>query len=211
MSPLVYLIRHAEAEHNVEQQYYIRDPELTALGREQALALQAQFSQTPELLVTSPLKRAIETMLLAFTPSKQQIVLMPELQEVSSMPCDTGSSVNDLQLWELTKTVDFSNLSPNWYIKKGMFASDIQSLRMRARGVRQWLQNRPERCIACITHGSFLRYITEESYDGSLIDIDRWDNTEVRAYEFHGMQLVETKESISKRRAYEFVNTVPLL
>lgn len=83
----LHFIRHGEGVHNVYRKAEfdagrtptakrwniesvpreLWDPELTALGREEAKRAQAEARRCrPELLVTSPLRRAVQTLLIAY-------------------------------------------------------------------------------------------------------------------------------------------------
>ncbi|KAL2127869.1 hypothetical protein VTI74DRAFT_10031 [Chaetomium olivicolor] len=72
MSPTIILVRHAQALHNVDKDYSLHDPELSELGRQQCAELKANLvPRIPKdldvgLIIVSPMKRTIETALLAF-------------------------------------------------------------------------------------------------------------------------------------------------
>lgn len=106
MASTIYLIRHAESVHNVSKDFSHRDPPLTELGIAQASALGKSFPglASVAIVLTSPLTRTLETTLAAFSHilDKQSVgdggidagarlVLDPDLQERSDLPCDTGS------------------------------------------------------------------------------------------------------------------------
>src|SRR5271170_3356416 len=108
---VIHLFRHAEAVHNAERDESIRDPPLTEKGKKQAQEILEtyKFLNQPTLILTSPLRRAIQTVLHAFHPSFKdnatklfptsapRIIALPHLQEVSQEPCDTGSSLASLK------------------------------------------------------------------------------------------------------------------
>jgi len=58
----IYLTRHAQAGHNVAEDYSIPDAELTALGRRQSAQLHEEtkdgLQKTVELIVSSPVSCA---------------------------------------------------------------------------------------------------------------------------------------------------------
>ena len=101
MTPKIHLVRHAQAEHNVEEDYSILDAPLTQLGREQAAKLNKDtvqnIQQTAELLIASPLTRTLQTAIFGFPVliarleaaggPKKGIVVQSRLQETSSKPC----------------------------------------------------------------------------------------------------------------------------
>ncbi|KAF8246744.1 phosphoglycerate mutase-like protein, partial [Wilcoxina mikolae CBS 423.85] len=172
---LITLVRHAEGHHNVNEQYHLRDPYLTDLGTQQCLTLPSRFPPTPpiSLLVTSPLKRTIQTTILGF-PSPiacgVPVLALPELQETSDLPCDTGSDAGILAADPMLKTtsaggkvnIDFSGLEEGWTSKMGKWASGVEALKERAVWVRRWLKGREEDHVVCVLHGGFLHYLTED-------------------------------------------------
>ena len=95
MAPIIDIIRHAEAAHNI-QGSHLSDPGLTAEGRQQASRLAAAYPYGNQVarIVASPMRRTIETACRAFRrpiARGARITLLPELQEVNSSPSGTGS------------------------------------------------------------------------------------------------------------------------
>eukprot|EP00435_Cladocopium_sp_Y103_P006183 s3930_g2.t1 len=91
---LLHLVRHGQATHNValaKGEVPKEESRLTELGREQAaLSWQLPIAK-PEVVLTSPLTRCVETAFLAFPGSK--VVALEELRELisgsqhNSQPC----------------------------------------------------------------------------------------------------------------------------
>ncbi|KAJ3989543.1 histidine phosphatase superfamily [Lentinula detonsa] len=194
MSKVIHLTRHAQAEHNVDEDYSIPDPPLTPLGRRQSEELYAQtaeLQQSADLLVTSPLKRTLQTTIIGYrglrarlesqNPAKP-IIVLSRLQEVNDIPCDTGSSRDELKQNDEFRGIDFESLEDDWNFKKGEwcihsctqtllnttlvtgdFAPRSVAVRARARWVRRWLRDRPEQNIVVVAHGDILRQITKTS------------------------------------------------
>ena len=94
-----------------------------------------------------------------------QVIALPELQETSDLPCDTGSDVDTLRKEMQAKPVNLSLVHDGWNDKKGKWAPDAEAIENRAREARQWLKARPEKEIVVVTHGGFLHYFTEDWTD----------------------------------------------
>jgi hypothetical protein len=124
MPPIVHCVRHAQGVHNLSHaNHNLPDPELTPLGEEQARELGAKFHslENIELIVSSPLRRTIQTALLAFASQVRdgglQVVAWPDVQEASDLVCDTGSDLRDIEQQFNQSPVDFSLVAPGWHIK----------------------------------------------------------------------------------------------
>jgi broad specificity phosphatase PhoE len=107
---LVWVVRHGEAEHNVATEgWRIRDPVLTARGWSQCVAAGKLLppSHTFDLVVTSPLRRCVQTATALLRASggggggglntPLRLVAHPDLQEVYLGPADTGRDAIELQ------------------------------------------------------------------------------------------------------------------
>ncbi|KAI0022392.1 histidine phosphatase superfamily [Xylariomycetidae sp. FL0641] len=186
----IFLTRHAQAEHNVGLDYFIADAPLTPLGRKQAASLARQIpqlQQEAELVVSSPLRRTMQTTYLGWGPAMERlggrpaVVLLPQAQECNDYPCDTGSPREALEADPEFAGFDFSPLTPDWTSKRGFWAADAAALAARARWVRQWLRERPEKNIVLVAHGDILRRITADPTGPSDA---LWYNAECRIFEF---------------------------
>jgi len=173
------------------------DPLLTPAGESECRELRAAFPfhSSVQLVVASPLRRTIYTALHAFGPVFERnpdlkLIVLPDLQEVSDLPCDSGSDLNTLkkEVLENNLPVDLSLVSDGWHVKvsgpnfrnenpnifsglfiqSGRYAPGDYAIRMRARDARRWLQARPEREIVLVAHGGLLHFFTEDWEDGSL-------------------------------------------
>lgn len=86
----VIICRHSQATHNVADDYSLPDAPLTALGKQQAAKLPefvpANVRDSIELVVTSPLKRTLQTTLLGWGSTLQRLggqtkaICLPQLQ-----------------------------------------------------------------------------------------------------------------------------------
>lgn len=189
MTSVIHLVRHAESEHNVSKDFSQLDPPLTALGREQAAKLVDTF-HNPEhigVVVTSPLRRAIQTALAGFSHVLNKryydedsglgvengipLFLDPNLQERSTLPCDTGSE--NAVLEKEFKNLNLEVLSAGWRSKSGFYAEDDATVDRRAERVRQSLkklagqvQVGDKRDVVVVTHGVFMKFLSgDQSID----------------------------------------------
>lgn len=103
------------------------DPSLTPRGEKQSEQLLGTFPYHDriELLVSSPIRRAIYTTLIGFKSDVDRglkVVALPDAQETSDLPCDTGGSVEKLQE-EFGKDgkVDLSFVKEGWNVKVGLY------------------------------------------------------------------------------------------
>ncbi|KAK3381122.1 histidine phosphatase superfamily [Podospora didyma] len=168
MPPTLILVRHAEALHNVDRDYTIPDPELSELGRRQCRDLKKNLmSKIPkeldvELIIVSPMKRTIETALLAFRGLIEKgvpIQAHAAWQENSAAACDTGSPI--LKLEAEFPQVDFSHVDPVFPDKKSpagaRYKYSRQAIIARGQFSLHDLYDRPEKAIIVVSHSGFLR------------------------------------------------------
>ncbi|OOF95829.1 hypothetical protein ASPCADRAFT_130163 [Aspergillus carbonarius ITEM 5010] len=208
----IHLVRHAQGYHNLGIEYWnLPDPLLTDHGKQQCLGLRQSFAAMPpvDLVVSSPLRRAIYTGLEGFSDVERQgrrLMALPDLQEISSLPCDVGSSVRDLRV-EMEGQglpVDLSLVGESWREKTGRFAPTQEKISARCEDLRHWLHARPEKEIVVVSHGCLLHFLTEDWEDGCMYEGTGWRNAEFRTYEFNTagrLQLQETRESRRRRRS----------
>ncbi|KAJ5460861.1 uncharacterized protein N7458_002413 [Penicillium daleae] len=192
MAPIIHAVRHAQGLHNLcTANHVIQDPLLTVRGHEQCAKLQKSFPNHAQidLVTASPLRRTIYTALESFGPvfeshPDMKLIALPDTQETSDVPCDTGSEPAVLQEEFAGKPVDLELVHEGWNNKDGRYAPTNRALKERARAARRWLKARPEKEIILVTHGGFLHYFTEDWEDSSQYQGTGWVNTEYRTYTF---------------------------
>ncbi|KAL2825329.1 histidine phosphatase superfamily [Aspergillus cavernicola] len=180
----LHLVRHAEGTHNPTHDTSILDPPLTANGVQQCEELSEHFSfnERVGLVLTSPLRRTLQTALIGFRrcfdqrlelksgiQSSSQICLDPDLQAHSLRPCDTGSEILTLRSEFPDLPWDIFALDPTFPAKEGLYAPDIEALEARGRRVRcrlrrvfEELENSSRPDVVVVTHGGFMRFVTGE-------------------------------------------------
>jgi broad specificity phosphatase PhoE len=187
MAGRIHLVRHAESLHNVDKNFSRLDPGLTSLGKQQAASLSDAFPHFNDvgIFISSPLRRTIQTTLLAFpmvldkryyekgvgeekgVEGGAELVLDPLLQERSAEGCDTGSELKVLE--EEFPSLDFSSLPDGWTSKEGVYAVDDEVVESRASTVREGLreivaklekERGERRDVVVVTHGVFMKFLS---------------------------------------------------
>ncbi|KAK4119265.1 phosphoglycerate mutase-like protein [Parathielavia appendiculata] len=169
MPPTLILVRHAQALHNVDKDYTLHDPELSELGRKQCAELKEQLiPRIPKnldvgLIIVSPMKRTLETALLAFGELIDRgipIVAHAGWQETSAKPCDVGSPLASLP--PLFPQVDFSHVDPVFPDKTSpagaFYRYSRQAVVHRGQTVLRELRDRPEKAVIVVSHSGFLKH-----------------------------------------------------
>ncbi len=186
----VYYMRHFEALHNIQPyNFSIHDAELSPLGQTQATTAIEIIKNIPsiDLIVCSPLTRALQTYLLVFDNQRNlPLVIHPDLQEVCTEPCDTGSSLNDLKvkfpsLCDELNTFEQTFGDTEW-LDKGN-PENIYSpnqIEERAKRFLQWLMNRSEQHIFVISHHFMLEKLLQGDSNQKL----NLKNGEIRTIEY---------------------------
>lgn len=173
MAPIIHCVRHAQGFHNLSiANHSIHDPSLTPHGEEQCRELAKSFlyHDSVECVVASPIRRTLYTALLGFGQDLEKkdlkIIALPELQETSDLPCDTGSPPEKLVGEFKDKRVNLDLVKPGWDSKRMKWAPTTQAIENRARDARVWLMNRPEKEIVMVTHGTseFLNCLADLAY-----------------------------------------------
>jgi len=184
----VCFIRHGQAMHNIpyeqgkrDEAIKILDPELSDLGKEQAkgvqtdpLLLEAMGGEDGngiELVVVSPLRRTIQTALLALEKwlagkEGRKLVLMPDLQETGEVPCDTGSPIDKIKdiFKEQLHLLDFSAMYDGWERKEGVNLDTAKTIQARLGRFELWLKGRPEHSAVVVAHHNLLLGLLRVSF-----------------------------------------------
>ncbi|MFN3662532.1 histidine phosphatase family protein [Yoonia sp.] len=176
----VHFIRHAESEHNariaiakderlVRHDASLRDARLTALGQQQAKALQVEMAalRDIELVVVSPLTRTIQTAVAAFADHPAPRLIECLHREKQESYCDIGRAPGVLA-GEFAG-FGFDHLDDPWWFDGPLDGAPfpretLEAFERRVARFADWLSARPEHCIAVVGHGTFLRRLTGAVY-----------------------------------------------
>ena len=172
----IHFIRHAQSMHNARvlevpdediarRDPSLRDAPLTALGLRQAQGLAAEVTQLREieLVITSPLTRAIQTTLNAFADHPARRIVEHRHREHQDSFCDIGRAPEHLAAD--FPMLRFDHLDNPWWQEApehdGPYLREpLEELARRVEVFVDWLQARPEQTIAVVGHGTFLRTLT---------------------------------------------------
>lgn len=207
----LYIIRHGQAMHNpraevakdagcsmeefieLMRQDDAMDADLTGLGKVQATSVERpdHLSSHVQLVVSSPLSRALETADLVHSAS-----------ECSTRVCvETWREINGMLLNAQRRTVtELNHKFPQWNFDGIAETDELWTPKIEEfdacaeRGYQGlcWLMERPEECILLVAHGGILRFTMNMHPHVKLVDQrtganekpieSRFDNCELRRY-----------------------------
>lgn len=164
-------IRHAQSEWNhhfslTRVDPDIRDPSLTALGREQANGLIEQLAgRDLTELVASPYRRTLETASIVAKALDLPIAINPLVRERCFFSCDIGSDPDTLKPdWP---DIDFTGLEPGWWGEPTETEEDIAIRCDLFREGHGHLLERND--VAVISHWGFIRAFTGQEVENAAI------------------------------------------
>jgi broad specificity phosphatase PhoE len=232
--PKIHLVRHAQGFHNLGFEFHsLLDPKLTPLGQSQCAELQSthfppSVSKSISLVTASPLSRTLHTAYLVFGPAlkngkcQPKILAIPDAQETSDFPCDTGSEVEVLHgiVRDQNWPTDLSLVKEGWNVKtlQNRYSPAGDAIKRRARDARVLLREKARELhaagddaveIVLVAHGAYMHYISNDWEDAAKFTSTGWENCEFRTYNFEADFLndnadvdaffVETTESRKRR------------
>ena len=168
MNKEVYLIRHGESEANValdlDNPNFYYDAKLTSYGKKQAQDTQKKLKNVDfDLVLCSPLTRALQTFSLIFPNLPQEAVLLPFVREHSLCSSEVGRQPSILA--KEFPDFNFDNLKDFWWNnnihidKKKIIFESMEDLDKRVLILKEWINKRPEKRIALVSHGTFISRI----------------------------------------------------
>jgi broad specificity phosphatase PhoE len=183
MTTLIHLVRHAESEHNINNDKHQHDPSLTERGFQQALQLHEDFPYHDRvaMVFTSPMRRTLQTALGGFgaildkssakpgnypgIENGARLIVYPDIQPRDDLPSETGSGRENLE--KEFPGIDFSPLYPSWPKKDGLYENDNAHREETALRIKKHLaelsknlEGEQRRDIVFVTHGFMKESIT---------------------------------------------------
>jgi len=152
----VCFVRHGQGEHNRSPKYWsLVDSALNEKGKEQVLELNEKLKphlKDFDLVVTSPISRAVQTMQGGFKGYTGRIGVNPMLRERLGAPCDFGTPRSELvrKFPEMANYVGIEAMPEIWWSTS--FEADLPE---RVEALKAWIHARPEKTIALVGHGGF--------------------------------------------------------
>lgn len=110
-----------------------------------------------QVVLVSPLTRALQTALVAFSGKNVPFVCVESLRErIGVNPCDKRRATHELVAEFASQHVDFSALAADDTLWTADVRETDDELLQRGLEVVQLIRERPESNIAVVTHSSFL-------------------------------------------------------
>jgi broad specificity phosphatase PhoE len=178
MAKDVYLIRHGQSTFNLLFEASGVDPlhfdaRLSELGiRQAAKARQTAASLSVDLVVASPLTRALETALGLFIDTPVPIIVSSIHRERLGNSCDVGRPPSVL-LQEFP-TLKFDHLENTWWYNgnkddRGVPVEPDHLFMRRVKEFSHWVKYLPEQSVAIVGHGTFFHRLTGRHLDNCEI------------------------------------------
>jgi glucosyl-3-phosphoglycerate phosphatase len=171
----MFLLRHGQSYFNLHFSATrvdpgIQDPELTALGVEQAeSAARALADARLTHVIISPYTRALQTAQPVLAIHRVPVRIMPEVREQAAFACDIGSPPDVLAA--RFPHHDFGHLPPRWW-DEGMEPAEATA--KRAHAFRALMAARNDSATTLLVgHWAFIQALTGISLDnGEILEFD---------------------------------------
>jgi len=162
-SKTLFLIRHGQsiANRDYDESIVNQDAGLTQQGIAQARALQKELEELQlDLIVVSPLTRALQTCQNALPPSYTgPVLVLPEIAEICSSYYSCGQKRSVVQP-KFPSIFDWSHVPVDeiwWWRYDQNERSETNAYQInRIEKFRQFIRERPEKRIAVFSHGDYL-------------------------------------------------------
>lgn len=177
---IMLLIRHGQSEFNAAFTLTrvdpgIPDPEITSIGRAQALAAAGQLAgRGITRLIASPYTRTLQTAAIIAETLRLPIEIDARVRERAAFHCDIGSP--PAMLARRFPDVDFAGLDdPWWHDHLALDRAETEAeVDARANAFRRDMTERPDwRTMAVVTHWGFMRALTgRQAQNGEVMFFD---------------------------------------
>ena len=171
----MFLLRHGQSYFNLHFNETrvdpgIEDPELTALGAEQAAEAAAQLAEVAlTRIIISPYTRALQTAEPILAVHQVPVHIMHEVRERTAFVCDVGS--NPTVLANRFPQHEFAHLPQHWWAKT---TETLEETIARANAFRTLMAARKDRATTLVvSHWAFILALTGISArNGEILEYD---------------------------------------
>ncbi len=185
MKKEIYLIRHAQSEANaaldLDDPTFYYDACITKLGEKQTLIAQNKLKYIDfDLMLCSPLTRTLQTFSLIFPKPIVNTIILPLVREHLDHSCDVGRQPSILKkefphfYFDEVKEFWWNNNIP--IDEKAINRESIKDLDKRVKKFKNWINKRPEKRIALVSHGTFISRIIHFQLNNCEFEIWYPDN-----------------------------------
>lgn len=183
----VILIRHGQSTFNSLFEMSGIDPlhfdaPLSSFGVEQVLSKCAAAKLLDaDLVVSSPLTRALQTATGLFADGPAPIIVLSLHRERLGNSCDVGRAPSALS--EDFPNLNFDHLDETWWFngdkdERGVPVEPDYQFIQRVSDFSHWISSRPERTIVVVGHGTFFHHLTGREMKNC--EFMNWHPTSVR-------------------------------
>ena len=152
----LYLVRHGESISNVGNLIQPPEVELSEKGKEQSKLLAKRFKDIPiDVIISSSLERAKQTTAIINKVVKKEVIYTDLLVERISPSKFIGMPDITPEFDELNRVLRDST-DPSYHHSD---EENFFDLKDRAESFLEFVSNRKEENILCITHGMFLKIL----------------------------------------------------
>ena len=164
----IYLIRHGEAEHNINylkygsKTFYDKnyiDTKLTQKGHEQSINLHNSWNNINdiELVLVSPLYRTLQTATNIFKDNNIPILAIEDLREHPNTCHTCNKRKNKTELVKNFPNINFDNIINNKdNIWNDNIEESIDSLELRINNIKNLIKTFNYKNICIVGHNSFI-------------------------------------------------------
>ncbi|EPX71488.1 phosphoglycerate mutase family protein [Schizosaccharomyces octosporus yFS286] len=195
----IYFLRHGLVDHKTDEEGVHRDhdPMLNHEGIKQAEQARVQLRDAKlpiEIIFCSPLRRAIETMQIAFQDyifeDHLPVKILPTLQDCGDWECNVGSPVPELE--QQFPRFDFSACYEDkvYPRKEGIHKADFETSVKKTEQLAEYFARIPQKSFAVVTHGVCIRLFCGFQKPGEMLNATPKDENSFSAgqhggYTFH--------------------------
>jgi len=167
--PRLYLMRHGHSQFQATYDVSgvapgIEDARLTERGQAQVRAAAEVVGQlAPDLIVTSPFTRTIDTA-LGVAPPTTPVLVDAVVRERLNDASDVGSPASVLAA--AYPMLEFAHLDEEWWAaggvpdERGVPVETHAAVSLRAEAFLDWLRPREERSVLLVSHLGFIRLLS---------------------------------------------------